>query len=207
VSTAIGQSNNENARGSEQTENQDQPSDQDQTGIPREDNDFQTQRDPRQDQTGAPYQNQQPQGIRRDGQPGLGVIVTYSNGQGVHVDQVLPNSPAERAGIRAGDFILAVNENRVTSPEALIATVTNMDPQDRAAITIGRGGQEEKVDVVLSTREEVFSSRTTAFRGPLNGQPLQEDLRAEIQRLQQQVREIQDRLRELENRQSSRSEG
>lgn len=69
---------------------------------------------------------------------------------GATIVEVLPGSPAERAGLQAGDVIVAVDRQAV-SPEADLATLIAVyEPGDRVTLAVQRsGGQDEKVRIKL----------------------------------------------------------
>lgn len=48
--------------------------------------------------------------VLHDAQPGgIGILPSYVAGRGVHVDAVLPDGPADRAGLKSGDLITEIN--------------------------------------------------------------------------------------------------
>jgi regulator of sigma E protease len=64
------------------------------------------------------------------------------------IDQVLPGKPAERAGLQAGDRILAIDGEPVSSP-ADVAARTNAKPGQQVTYRIARG--ERTFDTTLTT--------------------------------------------------------
>lgn len=67
------------------------------------------------------------------GMPGFGEV------EGVFVSAVLPGSPAERAGLRAGDVIMTVKNEAVTRVEELLGAVSR-NADGPTAITVYRNG-------------------------------------------------------------------
>jgi S1-C subfamily serine protease len=59
-------------------------------------------------------------------------------GTGIFVVSVEKNSPAQRAGLREGDFIVAFNDQPVPDVDALHRFLTDHKPNTRAALTIVR---------------------------------------------------------------------
>lgn len=68
--------------------------------------------------------------------------------QGVLITNVLPLSPAEQAGLRAGDVILAAAGVRVTNPEALLKAVESAGVGERLKLDVWRQGREQQVTVI-----------------------------------------------------------
>ncbi|HEX4979179.1 MAG TPA: trypsin-like peptidase domain-containing protein [Acidimicrobiales bacterium] len=68
---------------------------------------------------------------------------------GAVVKAIRPGSPAARAGIQAGDVLLAVDGEELTSMTALIVELRSRRPGDVVRITIARGDERRTVDVTL----------------------------------------------------------
>jgi S1-C subfamily serine protease len=66
------------------------------------------------------------------------------------VDQLLPNSPAESAGLRPDDLILFVNDRMVSSCKELAEELSFIDHIDPVRLTVQRG--QELIDVELKPR-------------------------------------------------------
>jgi serine protease Do len=66
--------------------------------------------------------------------------------QGAAIDSVAPGSPAERAGLQAGDIILRVNRTPVASPADLRSA---LGKQDAVVLKVWHAGQERIVPVSL----------------------------------------------------------
>jgi regulator of sigma E protease len=69
------------------------------------------------------------------------------------IDQVVPGKPAEAAGLRAGDRILAVDARAARSP-ADVAQATNAKPGAPIVLRIVRDGAERDVTVVPEAAEQ-----------------------------------------------------
>jgi membrane-associated protease RseP (regulator of RpoE activity) len=79
-----------------------------------------------------------------------------SNGQqGVPIAAVQTGSPADQAGLKAGDLITAVGGNSVTDPSQLSQDIRSHQPGDQVTITYTRSGASAQVQVKLGTRAPV----------------------------------------------------
>ncbi len=72
--------------------------------------------------------------------------------QGALVVEVVPNSPAARAGLKAGDVIQEIDGNEIANSEGLQKQVRAKRVGDRLAISLDRGGE----DVELTLRPEAL---------------------------------------------------
>jgi S1-C subfamily serine protease len=69
---------------------------------------------------------------------------------GVFVTKVVDDSPAQQAGVVAGDMILRMDGAPINNVEDLLAEIHNRKIGDRVRLTIVRGRQEQSIDVTLS---------------------------------------------------------
>ncbi len=70
------------------------------------------------------------------------------------VESVVAASPAEKAGIQAGDKVLALNGHRIDTFDALFTEVM-MIPNERAEILLERDGRQLTVTAQVAERKEV----------------------------------------------------
>jgi len=83
----------------------------------------------------------------------LGVTIRdAASGSGAQVGQVVAGSPADKAGLKAGDVITAVDGNAVSGADDITASVGTRSPGEKVTLTIERGGSAQKVVVTLGTR-------------------------------------------------------
>jgi len=68
------------------------------------------------------------------------------------VTQVVGGTPADKAGLRKGDAIVAVDGEPVDSGLSLVAQVRERGVGDKAKLTIVRGGQRQDVVVALASK-------------------------------------------------------
>lgn len=70
----------------------------------------------------------------------LGIYVE-SDAEGLCIESIEKNSPAERSGLKIGDRIVAMNGQPVTTVDALRTAITTQVHGDRSALTVRRNGQ------------------------------------------------------------------
>ena len=80
-------------------------------------------------------------------------------GSGVIVRTVVPDSPAQRAGLSVNDIILTVGESAIGNPEALSSTIQQHKPGDRVSIELIHKGNPAKVEVTLVQRPSEYHHR------------------------------------------------
>lgn len=68
---------------------------------------------------------------------------------GALLTEVMPGTAADQAGLRAGDVIVAVDDERVTLAQDLAEIIRKYKPGDEIRITYRRDGQEKTVRVTL----------------------------------------------------------
>jgi putative serine protease PepD len=73
---------------------------------------------------------------------------------GVLVDSVAPDSPAERAGIQAGDIIVGIGDDDVSSVEDMFIAIRSHRIGDEVPVRIVRGDETLTVDVTLGSDAE-----------------------------------------------------
>jgi serine protease Do len=75
---------------------------------------------------------------------------------GVIVQTVEPKGPAEKAGIKAEDIILAIDGKSVKDGDDLVARVADTAIGNTLKITVDRAGKKMDFDVVVRDRVDVF---------------------------------------------------
>ena len=76
---------------------------------------------------------------------------TYG-GNGVRLDDVRAGTPAERAGLRKGDIIIAVNETAVTDMRSYSEALKALDPGDEIRVHFLRDGVEKTLHTQVTER-------------------------------------------------------
>jgi putative serine protease PepD len=92
--------------------------------------------------------------VTDSGRAALGVQVTTvvdraGDPKGVAVVGVTPGGPAATAGVRTGDVIVAVDDERTPTAQALGAVLADLVPGRTVAVTVVRGPGQEDLEVTL----------------------------------------------------------
>ncbi|HXF06046.1 MAG TPA: PDZ domain-containing protein [Blastocatellia bacterium] len=131
----------------------------------------------------------------------LGEYFGVPDGRGVLITYVAPDSPAERAGLKAGDVITALDGKEITSPYTLTRELSQREGE--VTLTIVRNKQQQSVTVRLerrsssrprspATEEEIYTFR---FPPERHGTFAEDALRSYWQWMRE-YREQMDRLRD-----------
>ena len=78
--------------------------------------------------------------------------------QGAFVSEVLPNSAAEKAGIKAGDIITAINGQKLATFAELRAKIATSGAGKEIELTYLRDGKSDNVKVTLQSDEQTQTS-------------------------------------------------
>lgn len=88
----------------------------------------------------------------QDVTPELAESFKLSKVQGSLIAGVLRESPADYAGIKSGDILLAINNREVTDSSSMLNIIAVLKPNEKAVLTIVRQGSEMKVTVLIGKR-------------------------------------------------------
>jgi putative serine protease PepD len=70
---------------------------------------------------------------------------------GATVKTVTASSPAAKAGLKVGDVVTKLDEQRIDNADALVAAVRSHAPKDTVSVTYQRGGSSHTVRVTLGS--------------------------------------------------------
>jgi membrane-associated protease RseP (regulator of RpoE activity) len=131
---------------------------------------------------------------------GLASALGAPGTDGVLVLEVIADTPAERAGLRAGDVILTVDGHEVKNAEGLVEALR--DVNGKVSITVSRTGARRTVEAELAATPRVFRGEGP-MAAPGRGGELERDVRlhprsdADTGDLRRQLEELRQQLREL----------
>ena len=110
----------------------------------------------------------------------LGVEVTDGKDGGVVIEEVRPDSPAEKAGLKRSDLVVEFDGERVRSARQFGRIVQETPPGRSVKATVIRGGQRR--DVQITPQE----GRGVRGRGMVDGDLLRDEQR-ELDRMRRQL--------------------
>ncbi len=87
----------------------------------------------------------------------LGVMIADANG-GVRITEVVEGSPAQAAGLKAGDVVMAIGNSEVANMEALVSVVSSHKPGEVIQVHYVRDGASATLTATLALREEAIIS-------------------------------------------------
>ncbi len=106
--------------------------------------------------------------------------------QGALIDQVMDDSPAEKAGLKQFDIILSVDGKEIHQPSDVQGMIALMTPGDKVTLTVLRDGKKKDVDVKLGQRDtgketaSVKDSGETLPKLGLDVENLTDEVRSQI---------------------------
>ncbi len=83
----------------------------------------------------------------------------YGAGTGVTVSFVVAGSPADQAGLKAGDTINSVDGKKVTKGAELVADIASRKPGAKVELGFLRNGKQQETTVTVADRAKLFASR------------------------------------------------
>ncbi len=84
----------------------------------------------------------------------LGKYFKVENGAGALISEVNEDSPAEASGLQAGDVIVAVDDQDITSVATLMEAMQKTEPGDKVDLKVVRKGKHKSFTVTLAEMPE-----------------------------------------------------
>jgi len=140
---------------------------------------------------------------------------------GVLISEVVKNSPAENAGLKAGDVIIAINEDEIWDSYDLTTTVKEYEPKEEVKLKVIRKGRVKKINIALGERNQAsyvgfgskygdyFFDKKKKFKKPYFDEDFDDDffildddyfqnelklLRGEIESLKNELKKMQKKM-------------
>lgn len=106
--------------------------------------------------------------------PELQKQFSLKEGSGVLVSDAVENSPAEKAGLRRGDIIIAYDGKKTDEPYQLRNMVANTLPGEEHVLTILRDGIRQSINVIIGDVPTDLQGEPGAYLNVLKGIGVQE---------------------------------
>jgi serine protease Do len=138
-------------------------------------------------------------GVRiQDLNPELGEYFDVPGGKGVLITEVLKDTPAERAGLRSGDVIIAIDDDKVADIDDLMKSLGGKD--GRISISVIRKGDERELKAELpKPQPRAMRLRTPMRWNDMHSYRMNSTDKAELKREMKELREeLEDLRRDLE---------
>ncbi len=92
--------------------------------------------------------------------------VGLASAAGALVTEPTKDSPADKAGVKSGDVITAVDGTAITNALDLSRTIAGKNPSTAVELTIWRDGKEQKISVTLGKLEEAAAPTEEPQQAP-----------------------------------------
>jgi S1-C subfamily serine protease len=88
----------------------------------------------------------------------LGVILAEHPAEidghdGVRINHVLPEGPADEAGLQPGDRIISADGKTLEKPEELVAAIAAKKPGDKISLVVSRNGKDKTIAIELAAAD------------------------------------------------------
>lgn len=90
--------------------------------------------------------------------------------QGAYVAEVVEGSPADAAGLKAGDIITKIGSYDVTSAQGVVVAVRSYEIGDKITLEYYRDGKKQSTDVTLGNDESLQKQQQDAQKQKKNSQ-------------------------------------
>jgi len=149
--------------------------------------------------------------LTREVPPELRSQFSLPEGFGLLVEEVMPDSPAQHAGLKVYDLLVKFEDQQLVSMEQLMLLVRVKKKGDVVNLTVISGGKESQVPVTFGEKQMPVMQphQQHGFSGwPQNGAPMfnggdfrgspkqGNEMAEQMQRFQQEMREYQQRIQD-----------
>ncbi len=114
----------------------------------------------------------------------LAAALGLDKSKGALVAKVYQGTPAEQAGLQAGDLVLSFNSEEIEDSDHLLRAVGRLRPGNSAAMTVLRDGRKKKIKATLGERPGEEQLAEGGFRiAPEEDQPRESGSASSLERL------------------------
>jgi len=97
------------------------------------------------------------------GSIGASLRAASPDGRGIKLADIIKNGPADQAGLKFGDVIIAVNDASVTKPEELARVIGSFKSGTTITIIYLRKGEKKQSAVTVLERSKVFTEHAVGM--------------------------------------------
>jgi membrane-associated protease RseP (regulator of RpoE activity) len=94
---------------------------------------------------------------------GVSFRAASTDGRGIKLVDIVKNGPADQAGLRFGDLIIAVNNTPLGKPAELTGLLASFKPGTTITVTYMRKGEKKQSPVTMIERDRVFNKNTVGL--------------------------------------------
>jgi len=98
-------------------------------------------------------------GIMFDAVENPAIARVYGAGSGVTISSVVAGSPADQAGLKVGDTIVAIDGKKVTKGTELVSDIAGRKPGSKVTLGFLRNGKQQEATVTIADRAKLFAAR------------------------------------------------
>lgn len=142
----------------------------------------------------------------QDLNPDIAEYFSAPDARGALVWQVVEDSPAEAAGIKAGDIVVGVEGKDVSDSQDLREILADFEADETVSVRILRRGREQTLQVTLDEGDDAFSFGSMRLprgnfmnRSGRVSEGSMERLQEELDRLQERIGKLREDLQRLKD--------
>jgi serine protease Do len=98
-------------------------------------------------------------GIEFNSQENPAIARVYGSGSGITISSVIGGSPADKAGLKVGDTIVAVDGQNIKTGDELVADIASRKPGAKLNLGYVRNGKKDETTVTVADRAKLFAAR------------------------------------------------
>ena len=143
----------------------------------------------------------------------LGEYFGVEDGRGALIESVVDDSPAEKAGLAAGDVIIEINDEKIYDVNDVVDEISDLDEGDEAKIVVLRKGSEKTFSVEVEENDDWSDDHVIIRHSPrpdprprIRGfswfdeddrEELEEELEEVMEELRDELEEVRRELKEV----------
>jgi serine protease Do len=98
-------------------------------------------------------------GVELSNNPSPELLKVYGASYGAFVNAVTPGSPADKAGLKKEDVVIAMDGKKIESSDDLVNRVADSEPGRTSTLSVLREGKKQDIDITVGDRVKVWAGR------------------------------------------------